>query len=219
MSTAIQGVRISQSLFSPKHILWLVFALMSLFVLIHRELSLLDPHSFMRQRFAPIPWLMLAHGIPGALALVLGAFQFSSRLRRKYLGLHRVMGRVYVGSVFIAAPVAILVSIALPIPTLTLASSIQAAGWVLCTATALYCARTGRIQQHKEWMMRGYPFAMVFVVGRAIGYIPAVDRMGLLGVEETVWGCIAVACMLPSFIIAWQSLGAVRRPVKPLAAD
>jgi hypothetical protein len=35
----------------------------------------------MRQRYAPIPWLMMGHGIPGALTLVLGVFQFSTRLR------------------------------------------------------------------------------------------------------------------------------------------
>jgi uncharacterized membrane protein YozB (DUF420 family) len=92
-----------------------------------------------------------------------------------------------------------------------MASIIQAFGWVVATATALYCVRTGRIQQHREWMIRSYPFAMVFVVVRTIIAIPAVDRMGLLGVETTVWSVIATACFLPSFILAWQGLR-VNRP-------
>jgi len=59
---------------------------------------------------------------------------------------------------------------------------------------------------------------MVFVLTRVIGEIPAVARMGLEGIQVTVWGCIAVACCLPSFLIAWQALGNSRRPVKVQAA-
>ena len=197
-----------------KHVIWSVFALMCLFVLFTRDWALLDSHSFLRQRYAPIPWLMLAHGVPGALALFLGVFQFSTRLRQRYLKLHRVMGRIYVGSAVISAPVALAVAIALPIPTLLMASSIQAIGWLVATATAIYCARTGKIQQHREWMLRGYPFAAVFVVVRVLLAIPAIDRMGVLGVATVVWSVIASACFLPSFVIAWQALAASRRAVK-----
>lgn len=198
--------------------MWVVFGLMTLYVLATRDRTLLDPHSFLRQRYAGISWLMLAHGVPGALALFLPVFQFSNRLRQRYLGLHRVLGRIYVGCVAISAPVAIAVAVARPIMTLTPAATIQAVGWLLTTATALYCARTGRIQQHREWMMRSYPFAMVFVVVRAIITIPAIARMGELGIATVVWSVIATACFLPSFVIAWQGLAATRRVAKARTA-
>ena len=197
--------------FQAKHALWIVFGLMTVFVLFTRDRALLDRTSFLRQRYSVIPWLMLAHGIPGVLALLLGVFQFSSRLRHRYLQLHRVMGRIYVGCVAISAPVAIAVSISLPTITLTMASVIQASGWLVTTATGLYCVRTGRIQQHREWMMRSYPFAMVFIVVRAIVAIPAIARMGELGLATVVWSVIATACFLPSFVIAWLALAASRR--------
>ncbi|MFI5357574.1 MAG: DUF2306 domain-containing protein [Opitutales bacterium] len=195
---------------SLKYTMWVVFGLMAILVFGLRERTLLDPHSFLRQRYAPIPGLMFLHGIPGALALVLGIFQFSSRLRAKHLPLHRALGRIYVGCVVVSAPVAILVALSLPIPTLLPAAIIQSAGWILCTGTGLYCIRSGKIQQHKEWMMRSYPFAMVFVVARAISFIPAIDRMGLVGVEASVWTSIALAGLLPSLIISWQALAAGR---------
>jgi len=198
--------------------MWVVFGLMTLYVLATRDRTLLDSHSFLRQRYAAIPWLMLAHGIPGALALFLGVFQFSSRLRQRYPKVHRVMGRIYVGCVVISAPVAIAVGLSLPIMTLLLANVIQAFGWLTTTATALYCVRTGRIQQHREWMMRSYPFAMVFVVVRAILAIPAIARMGQLGIVTVVWSVIATACFLPSFVIAWQALAATRRVVRARSA-
>ena len=124
------------------------------------------------------------------------------------------MGRIYVGCVAISAPVAIAVSLSLPIMTLTMASVIQALGWLVTTATGLYCIRTGRIQQHREWMMRSYPFAMVFIVVRAIHSIPAITRMGEVGLATVVWSVIATACFLPSFVIAWQALAASRHAVK-----
>jgi len=187
-------------------------------VWITRDRMLLDSNSFLRQRYAPLPGLMLLHGVPGALALFLGIFQFSNRLRARYLQVHKVMGWTYVVSVAIAAPVAVIVAMRLPVPTLLPASIIQASGWILATATALYCVLNGKIQQHREWMMRGYPFAMVFVFARAILAIPAVARMGLLGLEETVWGVIAVAGILPSFLIEWQHLAASRRAAQAQAA-
>jgi len=214
MATAASGPVTRDKSIQAKHIVWVVFGLMTLFVLLTRERTLLDAHSFLRQRYAAIPWLMLAHGVPGASALILGVFQFSSRLRRRYLQLHRVMGRIYVGSVAISAPVAIAISLALPIPTLAMASVIQALGWLATTATGLYCVRTGRIQQHREWMMRSYPFAMVFVVARAIVAIPAIERMGILGLATVVWSVIATACFLPSFVIAWQTLAASHRKTR-----
>jgi uncharacterized membrane protein len=191
-----------------------VFGLMTLFVLATRERTLLDSTSFLHQRYAPISWLMFLHGIPGALALFLGVFQFSSRLRQRYLNVHRVMGRIYVGSAVISAPVAIAVAFALPLPTLFMASVIQATGWVVTTGTALYCARTGRIQQHREWMIRGYPFAAIFVVARVLVAIPAIARMGALGIATVVWSLVAIAGLLPSFIIAWQALATSKRAVK-----
>lgn len=195
-----------------------VFGVLIVFVVLTREITLLDPNSFLRHRYAPIPWLMAAHGIPGAIALLLGIFQFSDRLRKRHLQLHRVLGRVYVGCALISAPIALAVSLRLPVPTLFMASVIHASGWILTTATGLYCARTGRIQQHREWMIRSYPLAMVFVVARAVEKIPAIERMGLVGIQTAVWTVIAIACFLPSFLLAWQGLASSRKPVKVRAA-
>ncbi len=204
--------------FQAKYIILLAFAAMIVIVWVTRDRFLLQPDSFLRQRYSPIAPLMFLHGIPGAVALFLGIFQFSNRLRARFLQVHRVMGRVYVGCVAIAAPAAVVVATKLPVPTLTMASVIQATGWILTTATALYCVRTGRISQHREWMIRSYPFAAVFVFVRVVIAIPAVARAGVLGLAEVVWSCIAIACFLPSFMIAWQHLAASKRPAKARAA-
>lgn len=179
-----------------------VFVLMAIFVLFQRDLQLLNSHSFLRQRYAAVPWWILAHGLAGAFALILAPFQFSSRLRQRHIRVHRIMGRLYVAGALIASVASVPVALTLGPPELVMAAVIQSLGWVLTIGVALYCVRTGRIQQHREWMMRSYPFAMVFVVARVILAIPAVERMGLVGLVSVVWSVIAIAAFLPSFLIA-----------------
>lgn len=218
MATTASPSVLQRSSFHVRYIWWTAFGLMVLYVLFTRELTLLDPRSFLRQRYAPIPLLMFLHGIPGAIALIIGPFQFSTRLRQRFTKLHRVSGRIYAVCALISAPMAILVALALPVPTLLSASSIQATGWILTTAIAIYCIRTGRTQQHREWMMRSYPFAAVFIVVRAVIAIPAIDRMGVEGLETAVWCAVAMAGTLPSYVIAWRTLLTSKRATKPRVA-
>jgi uncharacterized membrane protein len=216
---ATRSLSVSRRPFSlSKYALFAVFGVLVVIVWITRDRLLLDPNSLLRQRYAPLPMLMFLHGIPGTLALFLGIFQFSSRLRQRYLQVHKLIGWIYVGSVAIAAPAAVVVAIRLPVPTLLPASIIQATGWILATGTAIYCVLNGKIQHHREWMMRSYPFAMVFVFVRAILAIPAISALGVNGLIPVVWSVIAVAGVLPSFVIEWQHLAANRRTERLRAA-
>jgi hypothetical protein len=95
------------------------------------------------------------------------------------------------------------------------ASVVQAFGWTFCTGVALYCIRTGNVQQHRRWMIRGYPFAMVFTVARIIIPIPPILRSGFVGIEIVVWSAIALAAFLPSVLLEWGSV--VRRPASAKA--
>ena len=44
---------------------------------------------------APFQWFLLPHGMAAGFALFLGPLQFSERLRRKYLTVHKVIGYLY----------------------------------------------------------------------------------------------------------------------------
>lgn len=189
-----------------KHIFFLCYGVLAVIAVYHQDLPLLRPGSAARQHLAPVTAFILPHGVFGALALVLAVFQFSTRLRQRYLWLHRLLGRVYVGSVFIAAPAAIPVSVILGPPMLLMATITQSAGWLLTTAIALYCVRQGNIQQHRQWMMRSYPFAMVFIFARATFAIPAIQRLGEIGVVSVVWTYVALAGFLPSVILNWRAI-------------
>src|SRR5215204_7422327 len=192
--------------FRAKHVFFAAFGLLTLVVFYIYETPFLDPGSPVWAHVEPVKWLLLPHAVARAVALLLAPFQFSAPLRRRYLRLHRVMGRLYVAGVFISAPLAVPVAVILGPPSLVMAATIQSAGWLLTTAIALYAIRRGDIRQHQEWMTRSYPFAMVFVLARIILAIPAVGALGEVGFVSVVWSLIAVACFAPSLVINWRAL-------------
>ncbi len=189
-----------------KLIFFVIFFVLTAFVTYMKNSQIFQPGSLIAQHFAPGRLYLVPHAIFAGLALIMGAFQFSNRLRARYLKLHRTMGYIYVTCVAIGAPVAIPLAVKVATPSLVAASVVQAFGWMLCTGIAVYCIRTGNIQQHRKWMMRGYPFAMVFTVARLIIPIPAVLRTGFVGVEIVVWTSIALAAFLPSVFLEWKSI-------------
>ncbi len=189
-----------------KLVFFLVFAALTIFVTYMKNRGFFDQASPVARHFAPGLGLLLVHGFFGAVALALGALQLSNRLRTRYLTMHRVLGYVYVVSVFIAAPMAIVFSTKVGTASLLAASVVQALGWMVTTAIALYCVRNGNLVQHRRWMIRSYPFAMVFTVARLIVPIPPILAMGDAGVEIVVWSVIAAAAFLPSIFLDWRAI-------------
>ena len=208
MSTAVAPARRTRS--QAKLVFFLLFGLVTVFVTYMKNAHIFDPGSEVAQHFAPVKWYLVAHAFFGATAMLLGAFQFSNRLRARYLKVHRTLGYIYVISVFISAPFAIPVAKRIDSLSLVAASGVQSFGWMVTTAIALYCIRRGNIAQHRRWMIRSYPFAMVFTVARMLIPIPPIFRLGFTGIEMVVWSTIALAAFLPSIFLEWPAI--VARP-------
>lgn len=217
MATAVAPIRRSRS--QAKLVGFAIFALATVFVTYMKNARVFDPSSEIAQHFAPIKWYLVPHAFFGALALAMGAFQFSNRLRARHLGLHRFMGYVYITSVFISAPLGYPIAKRIDNVSLAGASVVQAFGWISTTCIALYCIRRGNIAQHRRWMMRGYPFAMVFTVARLIVPIPPILKMGFPGIEIVVWSTIAAAAFLPSIFLDWQAITVERPATRAAGAD
>ncbi len=204
MATAVAPARSSRS--QTKLVFFVLFGLITIFVTYMKNARIFDPTSEIAQHFAPVKWYLVAHAFFGALAMLLGVFQFSNRLRARYIQVHRMLGYVYVVSVFISGPFAIPVAKRIDSLSLTAASVMQSFGWIVTTAIALYCVRQGNIAQHRRWMIRSYPFAMVFTVARVIIPIPPILRLGFTGIEMVVWTTIALAAFLPSIFLDWEAI-------------
>lgn len=189
-----------------KLIFFAVFFAITAFVTYGKNARILEPTSDIAKHFSPGMAFLIPHAFFASIALVMGTFQFSNRLRARYLSLHRKMGYVYVTCVLIGAPLAIPLAARVGTPSLVAASAAQTIGWITCTLIALYCIRTGNVQQHRRWMMRGYPFAVIFTVARMIIPIPPILARGNAGVEMVVWPLIALAAFLPTIVLDWPAI-------------
>jgi len=155
-----------------KTILWVALGGIALFVFITSEVMLVTDypmyHAYRLQVIAD-RHLLIPHTISGTLALLIGPINFSSRIRQRHLQLHRVLGRIYVVSVFVGSFTGIALAAGRPgLP----GTSMQAAAWMVCTTAALITARNRQIIQHRQWMARSYAVTFTFVSSRVLNLWP-----------------------------------------------
>jgi hypothetical protein len=152
--------------------LWVSLGLTALFVFITSEVFLFADypmyHAYRLQVIAD-RHLLIPHTLCGLIALLAGPLQFSSRIRRRYVKFHRVLGRMYVISVFIGASTGIALATGRPgLP----GTSMQAAAWIVCTTAAFLTARNHHFVQHRQWMIRSYAVTFTFVSSRVLNLWP-----------------------------------------------
>ena len=89
-----------------KTILWISLGLTTLFVFITSEVLLVTDypmyHAYRLQVIAD-RGLLIPHTLAGIFALLIGPINFSSRICQRHLTVHRVLGRIYVASVFVGS--------------------------------------------------------------------------------------------------------------------
>jgi uncharacterized membrane protein YozB (DUF420 family) len=217
MSTSAASRAVAPSR-SPKKIVFAAaFVLMTLFVVLAKNNRIMDPTSPIAQHFAPAKAFLIPHAIFAGLALVLGIFQFSNRLRAGYIRVHRTFGYVYAVAAVIGGPTGILVALKLGPPELFLAAFVQTFGWLFTLGIALYCVRNGNIAEHRRWMIRSYPFAAVFSVARL--FVPLGIKVWgePSGIIPVVWTTIALAGFLPSVYLEWSKIKVRKSTNQPFA--
>lgn len=127
-----------------------------------------------------LPYL-LVHIFAGMLALVLGPFQFSGRLRRRYTAVHRWIGRTYLLAVLIGSVASMYITVLHPHPVGPVFRS-GIAGlaivWFTTSLMAYVSIRLGNVQEHREWMIRSYTVTFGFVFFR-IGF----EQLRAMGLE------------------------------------
>jgi uncharacterized membrane protein len=139
----------------PKYVLFAVIGLMMLIVL-NQDRVLVDPHASIWERYRSFKWWLLPHAVTGALALFLGPLQFSDRFRQRLLPWHRVIGRIYVCGVGVAAPVGVYIEYIKYIHTIAplrlfIATTAFGILFVLTTGVGFFMAKHRNIQAHKKW--------------------------------------------------------------------
>ena len=202
----------------PKYFLFAFIGLMVAYVLAHNERFLIDAKNPEWPHIQTFKWWLLPHALAGACALILGPMQFSDRLRQRYALLHRVVGRIYVAGVFIAAPLGTYIQYFEErmgaSRSFSFAAASDAALWMATTGIALMFILRGKLQQHRQWMVRSFAVAIVFLEVRVVGGITGWDALGESVTETIVWACVAFSLLFADIVLEWQEL----RRAKPIAA-
>ena len=188
-------------------ILWLALGITTLFVFITSEILLITDypmyHAYRLQVIAD-RGLLIPHTICGTFALLAGPLQFSSRFRQRHWMLHRVLGRMYFGSVILGALTGIALATGRPgLP----GTSMQGAAWIICTTVAVIAARNRQIAAHRQWMARSYAVTFTFVSSRVLNLVPA--YWSHLGDALSAVGVIAftlASILLVDVGLSWREL-------------
>jgi uncharacterized membrane protein len=171
-------------------------------------------HPDMRAVFESQRAAVYAHVFASAVALVLGPWQFSTRLRSSCPGLHRVTGRLYLA---IGVLVGGLAGLTLSLHAHgglvgRLGFAGLALAWLTTGLRAYRAIRRRDIPAHRRWMVRN--FALTFAAVTLRLWLPASVATGVpFGWAYPV---IAWLCWVPNLLVAeW----ALQRTPFPASTD
>ena len=205
--------------FNAKYAIFSVVAIMLVYVLFHNERFVVQPDHPVWQHYEPFKWWLLPHAIAGSFVILLAPLQFSDRLRKRFAGLHRILGRLYVVGAFILAPLGAYIQFVeerqgFP-RSFTVLAVINAVMLFGTTLIALVFAIKRRITQHRQWMIRSYAVALVFVEVRFILGVTGWETLGIEIVQAVIWSCLAMSLLFADVINHWLEIRAtVAAPVK-----
>ena len=161
--------------------------------------ALVDPD--MRASFNAHATAIRLHIFASVLALALGPFQFSARLRARMPALHRWMGRLYLGvGVLMGGASGLYVAqFAQGGPVGQAGFSLLALAWLYTGARAYAAIRGGDVSAHRAWMARN--FALTFAAVMLRLYLPA--AMVARVPWELAYPAIAWLCWVPNLAAVW----------------
>lgn len=120
------------------------------------------------------------------LCLAVGPFQFIPSLRKNYITLHQILGKIYVGSIFfLAAPSGLYMAVfANGGWGAQLGFTILSFLWFISTYLAYTTILKQDIKAHRKWMVRS--FALTFSAVTLRLWTPILSISGILSHEATI---------------------------------
>jgi len=150
-------------------------------------------------------WLLL-HVSGGTIALFVGPFQFWAALRRRYIVVHRWMGRVYLFGVVLGSASAFYLALHSHYWSFGIALFALGVAWCGTSAMAVIAVLRRRIEIHKEWMIRSYVTTFAFVAFRIIQELPILKNVGTAAERLTTiaWLCWVIPLMFTEVVLQWK---------------
>jgi uncharacterized membrane protein len=195
-------------------VLSFIIALYALSFYVRRE------HAFppdIRDSFVARPWGIYTHVLFGALALMIGPFQFRRGILLDRRALHRRLGKIYL----VAASMTGIVGLYMALYSFGGLNTHFGFGilGVLTTATtvtAFLRIRALDVKHHREWMIRS--FALIFAAVTLRIELPLLI-VAYKGAFAPAYGIVAWLCWVPNLLWAdWYIRYSRRRPASEVPA-
>lgn len=201
-----------------RRILWTLMTVLSLLIATYAVLLLVVPAMqppLFKERLATYPVMVLVHLLASTVAMTVGPFQLNARIRTRFTGLHRWMGRAYVAGVMTGGLTG------LGLATVSqggMPAHIGFAGlalvWLYTTGSAFTRILRRDVAGHRRMMIRS--FALTFAAVTLRIYFPAAVAMGLP--YDASYQVIAWMCWVPNLLFAeWMLRRRTLAPVLPAA--
>jgi uncharacterized membrane protein len=141
----------------------------------------------------------------GAIALMTGSLQFFPRLRNQYLHSHKIVGKIYVVSVFLGGIAGFYIALFASIGTVAqLGFSFLAISWLYTNWQAYQSIKRKKINRHQVFMIRNYALTLAAVTLRLyLGFFTTFLAFPF----EQAYPIIAWLCWIPNLIVAETIIG------------
>lgn len=150
-------------------------------------------------------WLFYQHISFGAISLLTGWTQFSSKLRRRNINWHRILGKTYVIAALLSGIAGLYLSFYATGGWISsLGFGALATLWLITTIAAFNTIRQGKVDAHQNWMIRSYALCWAAVTLRL--WSPLLSGgFGMDGLSAYL--LVAWLCWVPNLIVAEWFIG------------
>ena len=137
-------------------------------------------------------------------------FSFPAVFRQRFTKVHRVMGRFYVLGALVLAPTGAYIQYfqegAGAPRSFTILGLVDAAMLIGTTLLAGLFAFRRKINLHRQWAIRSYSVALVFITGRFTMGVTGWETLGVEVVQAIIWSCLALSMVFADVAIHWREL-------------
>ena len=150
--------------------------------------------------FVEHPWPTRVHVVLGGLYLVLAPWQLSRRVRTRHPRYHRYAGRILVSGGLLVGGSALFLGLVVPSSgnAERVVISIFGSLFLLSLVLGFARARQGRIEQHREWMLRAFAIGLSIATMRLL-FIPTLLVLDDPTDTEIAW--VSVAAFTAAFLV------------------
>lgn len=203
-----------------KKITWIIFGSLSILVglypiiyfLVDRHFGLLSSKTF--ELLSDSLWNIAFYGhiILGGIALLVGWIQFSPKLRRNRMSLHRNIGKLYILSVLISAVCGVYIAqFATGGISNVIGFSLSGVVWFTTTFVAYTSVRKGQITKHENFMIYSYAVCFSAVTLRVwLPLLTALTNDFIIAYRIVGW-----LSWVPNLFVAYYIIRRIQRKTNP----